>query len=108
MFNIRYNITKGRNDTMSNKKLLERVAYYALLIVGVIFIVTAIINQLDVRVDFINSLKKFVYEIAILFMVIVVAFVGWPFAKTQKPVWRVIFFIAAILAIASSIMNVLT
>lgn len=89
------------------KGLAEKLAYYALIIVGVVFILSAMFNALSLDVDFINVVMSFATEIAILLMVLVVLPVGWTFAKSKSFVWQLIYIVAAVLIIVSSVMNVI-
>ncbi|HHX78443.1 MAG TPA: hypothetical protein GX695_01665 [Acholeplasmataceae bacterium] len=91
---------------MKNKNLLNQLAYYGLLIVAIVFIVVALLNQLDLNNSFINSVLKIASNVATLFMVLVVSFIGWEYAKKQPTIWKVIFLIAAILAVAFSAMAI--
>lgn len=91
---------------MKNKNLLNQLAYYGLLIVAIVFIVVALLNQLDLNNSFINSVLKIASNVATLFMVLVVSFIGWEYAKKQPTIWKVIFLIAAILAVAFSAMKI--
>lgn len=89
------------------KRVLEKLAYYSLLVIGIIFIVTSILTQLKLDIDFIDKLILFVREIATLFMVVVVAFSGWNFAKSRLFVWKVIYLIVAVLAVLGSLMTII-
>lgn len=92
---------------MKNKTLLTQLAYFGVLIIAIVFIISAVFNQLDVDIKILNTILKIAREVAVLFMVIVVAFVGFEYAQKQPPLTKLIFIIAAVLGVLASFMGVL-
>lgn len=87
---------------MKNKSLFNQLAYFGVMIIAIVFIVAAVLKQMNVNIDFVNVILDLAQSVAMLFMILVVSFVGWEYAKKQPTLWKIIFLIAAILAVASS------
>lgn len=87
---------------MKNKKLLNQLAYFGIMIIAIVFIIAAVLKQMNVSIDFVNTVLDIAQNVAMLFMILVISFVGWEYAKRQPTVWKIIFLVAAILAVATS------
>ena len=91
---------------MRNKGLLATLAYWGVLIVGLVFIINAIFNALEVDLGVVNTVLSVATNVAVLFMTLVVAFVGWDLAAKKPLLWKVIFLVAAVLGVAGAFLAI--
>lgn len=81
-----------------DNKAMGLLAYLSLIISALISLTLVILSWVDKTVD----LSGFQF-VANLFLIIVVVWLAWQYAKTLKKFGKVVFLIVALLAILSSI-----
>ncbi len=94
---------------MRDRNLQGKLAFVGLVIFGLIWIVTQIMNLAGAQVgQTLGTILHLSSAIAVLLIVLVVAFVGWEVASEKEFVWKVLFAVVAVLSVVAALLGVVS
>lgn len=92
---------------MQDRKLQGTLAYVGLTIFGIIWVITSILGLAKVDLGTTGLLIVNLFRsIAVLLIVLVVAFVGWEVASEKATLWKVFYIIVAALSIVGAVLGI--
>lgn len=90
---------------MKNRQLQGTLAFVGLVIFGLVWIITSILGLAQVNPgQTLAQIFGILKGIAVLLLVLVVAFVGWEAASEKALVWKVIFLVVAVLSVVGAVL----
>lgn len=93
---------------MRDRNLQGKLAFVGLVIFGLIWIVKEIMGLADSKNSTIFGILNLLGAIAVLLIVLVVAFVGWEVASEKEMVWKVLFAVVAVLSVVAALLGVVS